>query len=93
MATPNVRPLNRRALRRYGEFWKALQAVGDALAEAERVATKATDGPARSGRSHWSTATPQEMKAAAKKADQSLHIISTAAKKWEAELISRDWRR
>jgi len=30
----NVKPVNRRALRRYGEFWRALQMVGAALAEA-----------------------------------------------------------
>jgi len=90
----NVKPVNRRALRRYGEFWRALQMVGNALAEAERVAAKATDTrPARGQTAHWSTATPQEMKAAAKKAGDSLHVMSTAAKKWEAELVSREWRR
>ena len=29
----NAKPVNRRALRRYGEFWRALQMVGAALAE------------------------------------------------------------
>jgi hypothetical protein len=92
--TVNVKPLNRRALRRYGEFWRALQMVGNALAEAERVAAKATDSqPARGQGAHWSTATPQEMKAAAKKAGDALHVMSSAAKKWEAELVSREWRR
>jgi hypothetical protein len=88
---PNIRPLNRRAMRRYAEFWKALQAVGEAIAEAEKVAGKATD--AKTSKARWSAATPEEMKAAAKKAGQSLHIISAAAKRWEAELISREWRR
>jgi hypothetical protein len=91
--TINVKPVNRRALRRYGEFWRALQMVGNALAEAERVAAKATDGQRRGERVHWSAATPQEMKAAAKKAGNSLHVMSAAAKKWEAELVSREWRR
>ena len=91
---PNIRPLNRRAMRRYAEFWKALVAVGEALAEAERLAAKATD--AKTGKTsgaRWSAATPEEMKAAAKKAGRSLHIISAAAKRWEAELVSREWRR
>ena len=88
---PNIRPLNRRAMRRYAEFWKALQAVGEAIADAEKVAGKATDAKGTAAR--WSAATPEEMKAAAKKAGQSLHIISAAAKRWEAELISREWRR
>jgi hypothetical protein len=92
-----VRPVNRRALRKYGEFWRALQMVGNALAAAEQVAAKASDH--RSGRrdgdggAHWSTATPEELRQAAKKAGDSLHVMSTAAKKWEAELISREWRR
>jgi hypothetical protein len=88
---PNIRPLNRRAMRRYAEFWKALQAVGEAIADAEKVAGKATD--AKTAKARWSAATPEEMKAAAKKAGQSLHIISAAAKRWEAELVSREWRR
>jgi hypothetical protein len=91
----NVRPVNRRALRKYGEFWRALQMVGNALAAAEQVAAKATDhrGTGREGGAHWSTATPDELRQAAKKAGDSLHVLSTAAKKWEAELISREWRR
>ena len=88
---PNIGPLNRRAMRRYAEFWKALQAVGEAVAEADRLAAKATD--AKASKARWSAATPEEMKAAAKKAGQSLHIISAAAKRWEAELVSREWRR
>ncbi|WP_298796081.1 hypothetical protein [Pseudonocardia sp. 73-21] len=89
-----VKPINRRALRRYGEFWRALQMVGNALAEAERVAAKATDNqPARGQTAHWAAATPDEMKSATKKAKNSLHIMSAAAKKWEAELVSREWRR
>ncbi len=89
----NVKPVNRRALRRYGEFWRALQMVAAAVAEAEKVAAKADPGKRRGGRPHWSTPTPEEMKAAAKKAGRSLEIMSKSAKRWEAELISREWRR
>ena len=90
----NVKPVNRRALRRYGEFWRALQMVGAALAEAEKTAAKADAGMRRKGqRAHWSTPTPEEMKAAAKKAGRSLEIMSKSAKRWEAELISREWRK
>jgi hypothetical protein len=91
-----VRPVNRRALRKYGEFWRALQLVGNALAQAERVAAQATDhrgGNAKEGAAHWTTPTPDELRQAAKKAGDSLHVLSSAAKKWEAELISREWRR
>jgi hypothetical protein len=88
----NVRPVNRRALRRYGEFWRALQLVGNALTDAERLAAQAVDTPAGAA-GRWSTATPEELRQAAKKAGESLHVLATAAKKWEAELVSREWRR
>lgn len=88
---------NRRALRRYAEFWAALHAVGEAVVAAEKVAAKAADArPVKAsnsgGRRHWSAPDPDEMRATAKKADRSLRTITASAKKWEAELISRDWR-
>ena len=101
----NVKPVNRRALRKYGEFWRALQLVGDALVEAEKVAAQATDGKdkRRSGKGvsakagvegrHWSVASPEEISAAAKKSHNSLRVMAASAKKWEAELISREWRK
>jgi hypothetical protein len=89
----NVKPVNRRALRRYGEFWRALQMVAAAIAEAEKVAAKADPGKRRGGRAQWSTPTPEEMKASAKKAGRALEIMAKSAKRWEAELISREWRR
>ena len=91
----NVKPVNRRALRRYGEFWRALQMVGAAIAEAEKLAAKADTGSGKRGgaRAHWATPTPEEMKSAAKKAGRALEVMSKAAKRWEAELISREWRK
>ena len=90
----NVKPVNRRALRRYGEFWRALQLVGAAIAEAEKLAAKADTGGKRGGaRAHWATPTPEEMKAAAKKSGRALEVMSKAAKRWEAELVSREWRK
>jgi hypothetical protein len=44
------------------------------------------------GRLTWSAASPEELKAAAKKAHNSLRIMATTAKRWEAELTSREWR-
>ena len=93
----DVKPVNRRALRKYGEFWRALQLVGAALAQAEVVAQKAADAhPARASSgaiAHWSAPTGGELRASAKKAGQALHVMAAAAQKWEAELISRDGRR
>lgn len=100
--------VNRRALRKYGEFWRALQLVGDALAQAEKAAAKATDnGTGKRSRTggkgatakaggqgqHWSVASPEDISAAAKKSHGSLRVMADSAKKWEAELISREWRK
>jgi hypothetical protein len=99
MATPdaaqriNIAPVNRRALRRYGEFWRALQMVGAALAEAEKLAARAGEAAPAGGSTNWAIPTADEVRRAAKKAGQSLHVMSKSAKKWEAELISREWRR
>ena len=98
MTRVNIKgPINRRALRKYAEFWTALHAVGQALEQAEKLTAKAQDAQplkasASTNRRHWSVATPEEMRAAAKKAHHSLRVISTSAKKWEADLISRDWK-
>ena len=90
----NVKPVNRRALRRYGEFWRALQLVGAAIAEAEKLAAKADTGGKRGVvRAHWATPAPEELKSAAKKSGRALEVMSKAAKRWEAELVSREWRK
>ena len=88
--------VNRRAQRKYAEFWTALHAVGVALEEAEKLAAKAQDAQrakaSNGARRQWSVASPEEIRSAAKKAYRSLQIIGTSAKKWEADLISRDWK-
>ena len=78
--------------------WTALQAVGEALDQAGTLAAKAQDGQPRTasngagGLRSWSAATPEEIRAAAKKAHGSLRVIATSAKRWEADLVSRDWK-
>lgn len=89
----NVAPVNRRALRKYGEFWRALLLVGNAVAEAEQLVVRAGRDGASSGAGKWAVPTSDELRRSAKKAGQSLHVMSRSAKKWEAELISREWRR
>lgn len=107
---------NRRSQRKFDEFWFALQTVGDALMEAERLAAKLRDnrptnngGPDKrggdrggrggqkasngaGGRLPWSAASPEELRAAARKAHDSIRVMATTAKRWEAELTSREWR-
>lgn len=88
------RSRNRRAIHRFGEFWTALQQVGDVLAEAERLATAATDTRGRDRVSrHWNIATPEEVKSSLKRCRNSLRVLSSSAKRFEPELIVRDWRR
>ncbi len=87
---------NKRALRKYAEFWTALHAVGEAITAAEKVAAKAADAQpvkaSKGGRGHWAAPDPDLMKATAKKTDRSLRTITASAKKWESELVSREWR-
>ena len=93
-ATYRERRENRRALYRFAEFWAALQAVGDVLAEAERLTAAATDSRSRGPiQRHWTIATPEEIRSGLKRCRGSLRILSSSAKRFEPELIVRDWRR
>ena len=85
----------RHTRRATGREWRALQLVGAAIAEAEKLAAKADTGTTKRGgaRAHWATPTPEEMKAAANKSGRALEVMSKAAKRWEAELVSREWRK
>ena len=87
--------INRRALARCSEFWNALQRVGNALAEAEKVTKNAEDSRwwRERGQRHWAIATADEARAAVRKCRGSLRILSMAAKRFEPELIRKDWRR
>ncbi|WP_219414863.1 hypothetical protein [Pseudonocardia nigra] len=88
------RRANRRALARFGEFWRALQQVGDVLAEAERMAKAADDSSWRNrNQRHWSIATADEVRKSVKGCRSSLRIVSSQAKRFEPQLIVKDWRR
>ena len=86
---------NRRAVARFGEFWNALQRVGNALAEAEKLAKNAVDASWWKGRGtrHWSIATADEVRSAIRGCRGSLRIVSAAAKRFEPQLIAKEWRR
>ena len=88
------RRANRQAVARFGEFWQALQEVGDALAEAQRATKNAEDGTwkARNQR-HWSIASIDEVRSALRGCKSSLRICSAQAKRFEPQLIEKDWRR
>ena len=88
------RRANRQAVARFGEFWQALQEVGDALAEAQRAAKNAEDGTWRArNQRHWSIASVDEVRSALRGCKSSLRICSAQAKRFEPQLIEKDWRR
>ncbi|MFC4949041.1 hypothetical protein [Pseudonocardia sp. GCM10023141] len=88
------RRANKKALERFGEFWRALQLVGDVLAEAEKLAKSAGDGAwTRRNTRHWSIATVDEVKSSIRVCRSTLRIVAASAKRFEPELIVREWRR
>ena len=94
------RRANRRALARFGDFWAALQRVGDALADAEKAAKAADDNrtgwkgarrrqPGGTGRSPPRPRSATRSRSAARRCGS----VSAQAKRFEPELIVKDWRR
>ena len=86
---------NRRAVARFAAFWTALQRVGDILAEAEKLAKNAEDSSWCKQRNtrHWSVASADEVRSALRTCRGSLRILSRSAKRFEPELIHREWKR
>jgi hypothetical protein len=88
------RRADRRAVQRFGEFWQALQDVGDALAEAQRASKNAADASWRQrNQRHWNIASVDELRSSLRRCKSSLRIVSAQAKRFEPQLIERDWRR
>jgi G:T/U-mismatch repair DNA glycosylase len=85
---------NRLAVARFGEFWQALQEVGDALAAAQRAARHADDAMwQRRHQRHWNIASVDEVRSALRRCKSSLRIVSAQAKRFEPQLLVKDWRR
>ena len=90
----NRRRANRQALARFAEFWQALQEVGDALAEAQKATKNAESGDWRErNQRHWNIAGVDEVRSALRGCKSSLRIVSAQAKRFEPQLIEKDWRR
>lgn len=90
-AKMDLRPVNQRALRRYQEFWKSLVLLDVAMGEVEKLIAAASDHRDKVTCSYRVPDADELMKAA-KKAGRSLQVMVTASKRWEAELISREWK-
>lgn len=88
------RRANRRSVQRFGEFWMALQAVGDVLAEVQRAAKRADDTTWKQrNQRHWNIATVDEVRTALRGCKSSLRICSAQAKRFEPQIIVKEWRR
>jgi hypothetical protein len=88
------RRADRRSVQRFGEFWQALQQVGDALAEAQRAAKRADDVAWKTrNQRHWNIATVDEVRTALRGCKSSLRICSSQAKRFEPQIIVKEWRR
>ena len=67
---------------------------GDALAEAQRAAKNAESGAWRErNQRHWAIAGVDEVRSALRGCKSSLRIVSAQAKRFEPQLIEKDWRR
>jgi hypothetical protein len=84
---------NRRAVQRFAAFWNALQRVGNALAEAERLVKNADDGWRQRNARHWQVASVDEVRSALRQCRNSLRILVSSAKRIEPQLIRREWKR
>jgi hypothetical protein len=81
--------VNRRAQKRYATFWNCLLQLGLVLEDARRLAARMDD----SEKPPWHVADKATITKGAKRVERTLGVLSTSAKRWEAELISREWRK
>lgn len=84
-----VAVVNRRAQERYGAFVGAMDVAGEALLVVDKLIDAADETRAAGT---WTVATPDELQGYRIAAMDALERLRTAAKKYEVELVSRDWR-
>jgi hypothetical protein len=81
--------VNRHAQAKYATFWNTLLQVGMVVEDARKLAARMDD----SEKPPWHVADKATVLKAASKVEGTLAVLSKNAKRWEAELISRDWRK
>jgi hypothetical protein len=84
-----IEALNRRARERYGTFVGAMDMVLHALDETNALINRIQRKPAGPG---WTVATKEELRGMRRAAFEELERLRRKSKKYEAELISREWR-
>ncbi|EHR52152.1 hypothetical protein SacmaDRAFT_3954 [Saccharomonospora marina XMU15] len=85
-----VEMLNRRAMGRYQNFVAAMELVRESLDELDGLIAKVPAKPSTG--SGWTVATRDELTGYRRQATDELERLRETAKKYEAELVSRDWR-
>ncbi len=83
-----VQVVNRRAVRKYREFVGALETVWMVLDDAQKLANKVTN----ESRTSWRVATGSELRGTVQVARDHVDALQSRARKYEAELVSREWR-
>ncbi len=81
--------VNRRAHAKYATFWNCLLQVGAVLDDARKLADRVDD----SDPPPWYVADAATIRKASGRVEAALGTLGKNAKRWEAELISREWRK
>jgi hypothetical protein len=82
-----VQALNNRAKDRYTSFLTSISVVEGQFAELDRAISRV-----KSKGHKWQVATQQELRAMRRTAFDHLQELRVTAKKYESELLSREWR-
>jgi hypothetical protein len=85
-----VQAVNTRATERYGEFVGAMNVVTEVLVPLEQLINRMSERRVPPG--SWRIAKPEELKKMLGRARRDLEELKAQAKKYEAELKSREWR-
>lgn len=84
-----IEAINRRARQRYASFVSAMDAVREALDNLTPLIVKVRKP---SGGSGWTVPTREELAGLKRTSFEELERLRKKAKKYEAELVSREWR-
>ena len=84
-----IESVNRKARERYGSFVSAMDMVREALDNLAPVIAKVRKPGGGSG---WTVPTREELAGLKRTATEELERLRTKTKKYEAELVSREWR-
>lgn len=84
-----IESINRRARERYASFVSAMDMVREALDNLTPLIAKVH---ARSGGTGWTVPTREELAGMKRTVGEELERLRSKTKKYEAELVSREWR-